>query len=196
MAQVLAVKPPFIEILTWNDGPESTYIGNVWPYSIENSPSHAYIDDFNHTGWQTLYKSFIKAYKAGDSSIASILPTTGSVEGFFWYRPLLVDGICTNDPLGKPGSFDTAEDAIQVAVTLSADMAGSLIQVYSDGTKLESVVGVEGLNSFSAYGVKVGNQYVEVTKADYTIIISATGSTPVVSTADLCNYNYQVVTLK
>jgi glucan endo-1,3-alpha-glucosidase len=85
MPQILAAKPDFVEYLTWNDGGESTYIGNVWPDAIENSVVHGYADGFNHTGWGAIIGPFITAFKAGATSVTDIVPSNGAVAaGVFW----------------------------------------------------------------------------------------------------------------
>jgi glucan endo-1,3-alpha-glucosidase len=48
--QIMSLKPDFVEFLTWNDGGESSYIGNVWPEAIQGSNVHGYIDNFDHSG--------------------------------------------------------------------------------------------------------------------------------------------------
>src|SRR4051794_11804192 len=88
--QIMSLQPDFVQFLTWNDGGESSYIGNVWPEAIQGSPAHGYIDNFNHSAWGTeLVAPFITAYKTGSKSVSDIVPPNGAkASGVFWYRTI------------------------------------------------------------------------------------------------------------
>jgi glucan endo-1,3-alpha-glucosidase len=191
------VKPDFVEFLTWNDGCESSYIGNVWPDAITGSPAHTYIDNFDHSGWGQLIAPFITAYKAGKSNVADIVPPNGAeAAGVFWHRTILTTATCASDPIGKPGGWNNAEDVVNVAVILSGAAAGSTVNVYSGGSRVGSMIGVKGLNAWSVSGLKVGAVKVEVLpKSGGSTLLSKTGKTNVAADAAVCNYNYQVVGL-
>lgn len=193
--QILSVKPDFVEFLTWNDGGESTYIGNVWPEAITGSPAHAYIDNFNHSGWGQLITPFITAYKAGKSNVGDIVPLNGAkAAGVFWYRTILTTATCASDSIGKPSGWNNAEDVVNVAIMLSS--AGSTVNVYSGGSKIGSMVGVKGLNAWSISGLRVGAVKVEVLPSSGgSALLSKSGTVNVAADAAICNYNYQVVGL-
>ena len=100
--QALALQPDFVEIVTWNDAGESHYIGNNWPEAIAGAPAiQAYANGYDHTSWQDVLAPFIAAYKRGATSLGAVT-SFGDFAGAFWYRPLLRDGACTGDALGKP----------------------------------------------------------------------------------------------
>ena len=195
--QVLSLQPDFLQIQTWNDAGESSYIGNVWPDTI-GANCAAYTDNFDHTGWQALIAPFIAAYKSGAKEVDEILPLNGTAAtGVFWYRSILTSAPCTSDPLGKPSNWENAEDVVNVAVLLSAAAVGAKINVYSGGTLIGSETGVVGLNAWSIPGLQTGSVSVEVTlRTGSTALISGTGSMDVAADAAICNYNYQVMALK
>jgi glucan endo-1,3-alpha-glucosidase len=193
MPQVLSIQPTFLQILTWNDSGESTYIGNVWP---ESMPA-AYSNNFDHTGWQILLAPFISAYKSGATNVSEIVPLNGTdIAGSFWYRTLLTSATCASDPLGKPVNWETAEDVVNVAVLLSEAASGATINVYSGSCLIGSRIGVRGLNAWSMPGLKVGAVAVEVIGSDGSVLSSARSIMDVAADAAVCHYNYQVVALK
>lgn len=192
MSQALNLTPTFLEIITWNDAGESTYIGNLWPEAIPDATTHAYTDKYPHTAWQILYKAFIVAYKAGNDTLDAILPTEGlNAQGVFWYRPFLASGSCDNDPLGKPGGWENAVDEIVGAVMLKGPAVGSTIKVYSGGNMIGSLPGLLGLNTFS-FPAQVGKVHVEVIGIDGITKIAGDGSLDVTGWSDMCNFNYIV----
>jgi glucan endo-1,3-alpha-glucosidase len=195
--QVLSVQPHFLQIQTWNDAGESSYIGNVWPETI-GAECAAYTDNFDHSGWQALITPFISAYKAGAREIGAVVPLNGAkATGVFWYRSILTTATCAGDPLGKPRNWSNAEDVVNVAVLLAEAAVGAKITVYSGGMMIGSRAGIEGLNAWSISGLKTGAVKVEVMpKSGSTALISGTGSIEVVADAAMCNYNYQVMSLK
>jgi len=197
MSQVLALQPTFLEYISWNDGPESHYIGNVWDYAIEGSPSHAYIDGFDHSGYQNIITPFVSAFKAGKTSAADVLPLNGQqAVGTFWYRTILTSATCVGDALGKPDGWANAEDVINVAIILAEEATGATINVYSGGAKIGTRTGKTGLNSWAFAGMKTGEVKVEVLKAGSgSTLLRKTGGKQVAADAAVCNYNYFVVGL-
>lgn len=90
---LLKVKPSFIEIVTWNDFGESSYIGPADTQSTEVD----YYANLTHTAFYNMAKIFIKAYKAGQTEISDIAPEDEDV--FFMYR---------TQPAESKGIQDTA----------------------------------------------------------------------------------------
>lgn len=197
MPEVLSVKPAFLEYLTWNDGPESHYIGNVWADAIEGSVAHAYIDGFDHTGWQNIITPFISAFKARKSNAADLVPLNNAqAVGTFWYRTILTTATCASDSLGKPNGWANAEDLINVAVLLSPSAAGATVNVYSGGSKIGTQTGKTGLNYWAFSGIKTGDVKVEIlASGGGSTLSSKTGGKQVAADAATCNYNYYVVGL-
>jgi glucan endo-1,3-alpha-glucosidase len=195
--QVLSLQPDFLEIQTWNDGGESSYIGNVWPETI-GAACLAYTDNFDHSGWQALLTPFIIAYKTGAEDVSAVVPLNGAeAAGVFWYRSILTTATCASDPIGKPNNWSSAEDVVNVAVLLSPTAVDAKINVYSGGTLIGSRTGVKGLNAWSISGLRVGSVSVVVMpETGSTPLLSGIGSLNVAADAAVCNYNYQVMALK
>ncbi|KAI9739848.1 MAG: hypothetical protein M1818_004904 [Claussenomyces sp. TS43310] len=201
IGQVLELAPDYIEIQSWNDGGESHYIGNIWPYAIAASPEvKAQITGYDHAAFQRPLTHLITAYKAGHADLSAATPAAADAlaDGVFWYHTLLTSADCAADPLGKPQGLDLVENVVSVAIVLSAAAAAAnaTIDVYSDDRLIGSEPAHPGLNAWSASGVRVGRQRVEVRHRDGALLVAATGNASVVADADLCNYNFQVVELQ
>ena len=69
----MQVSPDFIEIQTWNDGPEGHNIGNVWQEENHDLQPSFYMED--HSAWQPLIASFIDVWKKGGSVGDMRVPT-------------------------------------------------------------------------------------------------------------------------
>lgn len=196
--QALSLQPHFLQIQTWNDAGESSYIGNIWPDAIVGSACHAYTDNFDHSGWQVLLTPFIAAYKAGARDTSAVVPLNGAkAAGVFWYRTILTTATCASDPIGKPSNWSSAEDVVNVAVLLSSTAVGAKVNVYSGGVLIGSRTGTKGLNAWSIPCLKIGSVSVEVMLNDGSAaLVSGNGKMSVAADAAVCNYNYQVMALK
>jgi glucan endo-1,3-alpha-glucosidase len=168
-------------------------MGNLWPEPLSTAPAiRAYVDGYDHTGYQQILPSFIKAWKNGDKTTANMVPTNGKpIQGVFWHHTLTVGATC-NDPLGKPRDIDNAEDAVSGAVLVAKGQTG-LVAVVNNGDKeLGKFELVEGYNKFKALGLGAGKVQVEVWDGE-TMVGGGYGPMEVVTEASLCNYNFQVV---
>ncbi|KAL1966115.1 hypothetical protein VTN77DRAFT_4863 [Rasamsonia byssochlamydoides] len=198
IAQVLALQPDFVEVLTWNDAGESHYVGNFWPEQIAGSDIGTYANGFDHTGWQQVLPSFISAYKSGVTDVSKLAPPSGKAAvGVMWYRTLLTTASCSSDSLGKPSGWQNAQDAINFAVILD-NKSSYTINVYSNNKQIGSFPASAGLNGQTVLGLQAGGgQRVEVVDAaTNTTVISATGTKDVLAEATgTCNFNYEVVAL-
>jgi glucan endo-1,3-alpha-glucosidase len=201
MTEILALDtlPDFVEILTWNDAGESHYISELHTEGLtDDILAYANDDDFPHTGWQSLFSSFITAYKSGGVDASGMRPPAGadSVIGSMWYRTILTTATCAGDDLGKPSGAGAAKDAVNWAIVVNDDVSGAIAQVWSNGVLISKIDLSVGLNYFSAPGMSTGIQYLEVVDANYNILYSAQGTVDVSAEAgSVCNYNYQVAEL-
>ena len=197
ITQVLSLQPDFVEVITWNDGGESHYIGDVWPEQIACcSDIQAYADGFDHSGWRQVITPFIKAYKAGITDISKITPTSSSPQGAVWYRTLLTTASCSS----TIANYQEAQDAINYAVILPASASGYSIKVYSNGKLLQTVAAKPGLNGGSVLGLQAGTaatQMIQVVNSSGTVVSSAQGTKDVLAESNnsICNWNYEVVGL-
>lgn len=194
--QILSVQPDFVEIQTWNDAGESHYIGPLWPAAIAGTTIPAYTDGIDHSGWQQLLMPFMKAYKAGATSVSSVVPTNGkSVQGVFWHATLLSTATCSEDSYGKPSGSDLVQDVVEVAVVVASGVSGAKVSVKSNSKTIGTYPLSTGLNAFEVHGMTAG--YVSVTVVDSSgkTLMSGTGNKTVAADSSFCNYNPQVVAL-
>ncbi|KAK3937884.1 Mutanase Pc12g07500-like protein 1 [Diplogelasinospora grovesii] len=81
--QVWALKPEFVEIISWNDFGESHYIGPLDDrqydaFTIGEAPFN-YVHDMPHDGWRTHLPFLIDTYK-------DLNPEIGTESAVMWYR--------------------------------------------------------------------------------------------------------------
>lgn len=101
--QALNLQLDMIELQTWNDAGESHYLGSVWDKPITGSPIHNYIDVYDHKGYWQILQMFIQVWKRNNKDGLNMVPTNGkTIQGVFWYHPLLVSADCSADSLSKP----------------------------------------------------------------------------------------------
>jgi glucan endo-1,3-alpha-glucosidase len=191
--QALSLQPDMIELQTWNDAGESHYMGNLWPEPLTTSPSiRAYVEGYDHTGYQQILPAFIQAWKRGDTTAAGMVPTNDkSIQGAFWHHTLTVDAECS-DTLGKPHDIENAEDAVSGVVLVAKGNAGLVAVVKNGDKELGKTNLVEGYNKFKVRGLGAGKVQVEVWDGE-TMVGGGYGPLEVATSSNLCNYNFQVV---
>lgn len=201
MTEILALgdAPEFVEILTWNDAGESHYISTLHTEGLDATiEAYANDDQTPHTGWQSLFQSFITAYKAGVTAAGMRPPSGIDIIGSIWYRTILTTASCSTDSMGKPSGSGAAKDAVNWAIVVNDDVSDVTAQVWSGGHLIWKSALSAGLNYFSTPGMQTGIQYIEVVDSSFNILYSAQGTVEVVaeiSSGDVCNYNYQVAEL-
>ncbi|KAJ5312620.1 hypothetical protein N7508_003450 [Penicillium antarcticum] len=192
MAQALQLQPDFVEVITWNDAGESHYVGDFWQEQIAGSNIGDYANGYDHKGWLQVITPFIKAYKAGATSISQMVPPSTKPVGAFWYRPLLTTASCSS----SISNYQSARDAVNFAVILPSN--GYTIRVYSNSKLIGSFLGQKGLNYNSILGLAAGSgQMIQVVDGSNNIVASATGTKSVLAQSPnaTCNWNYEVVGL-
>ncbi|KAL2796667.1 glycoside hydrolase [Aspergillus keveii] len=193
MEQILDLQPDFTKVITWNDGGESHYIGNLWEEGYSTAPEileYANMADWPHDAWQPLITSFLTAYKDGKTADQMEPPGSASDPiGAMWYRGLLKS--CSEN---IPANVDSAVDTVNYAIVVPAGSTDLRIRVSSGGNVLSTVDARPGLNYAALPGMAVGAQKVEVLSGDETVL-SAT-STSGVTDASRCNFNFNVVGLQ
>ncbi|KAI1098371.1 glycoside hydrolase family 71 protein [Jackrogersella minutella] len=127
--QVLEIQPDYIEIITWNDFGESSYINDPVAAQIV-SGAETYVDGFGHSAFRFILPYFISAYKAGNANVD--LPSEGAVA---WYRTTAA-AVCGDGGTvwGQGGSASAAggtKDVISIIVLsnspsdITVDIGGS-----------------------------------------------------------------------
>ena len=207
----MSPQPDFVEVITWvnipsfnlpfthytytppqNDGPESHYIGNLWPESGGDTPYSSQAT-FPHNAWQPLITSFIAAWKAGGST-ASMSPPGNQAMGALWYKTILQDESC---PGAQPEAFSTGTDTLNWAIVLPAGSSGMQIRGTSNNNVLQTMNVYPGMSFGSFKDVQAGMQLLELLDSSGTVVM-ATGQGGCVATDcpdGIYNMNYQVLGL-
>ncbi|CAG8983304.1 hypothetical protein HYALB_00007432 [Hymenoscyphus albidus] len=173
MKETLAMPngPGFIQVITWNDGPESHYIGNLWPEQNSDAEPALYASSTkgNHKGWQPLIHSFIVAFKQGAKDISQMtLPpgTTSPFTGAIWYKKVLSGANCPGAT--KPDDYEAAKDKITWAIIVDS----SATFVVSSGV-VPDVTLSAGMN-FGEFDLKAGPPRMTL-KGNGVVIATASG---------------------
>ena len=196
MVDLLELQPDFVQVLTWNDGGEGHYLGNLWP---EAGAEKRVVEGWEHKGWLGLVGAWVAALKRGGRGARGVVPGQGREwEGVFWYRALVKGVECDVDAvgLGKPDGWEDAEDGVNVVVLLAEGSEGTRVRVVSGGKVVKEFEGSVGMNMWQV-GWGLGEQVVQVLAADGRVIGEGKGKMAVTDRLDdlggICNFNYQVV---
>ncbi|KAJ5943726.1 hypothetical protein N7516_003894 [Penicillium verrucosum] len=139
--EILALKPRFVEIVTWNDYGESHYIGPLNSPHTDDGASK-WVNDMPHDGWLDISKPYIAAFKSGDSSPTNHI---SSDELVYWYRPAPRGVDCDSTDtcmvpanngsgnyfMGRPDGWESMADSVFVVSLLTSP---ATVQVNSGGT--------------------------------------------------------------
>ncbi|KAJ7616664.1 glycosyl hydrolase family 71-domain-containing protein [Roridomyces roridus] len=126
----LALGPPLVEIVTWNDYGESHYVAPLSSKHTDDGNSK-WVSDMPHDAWLDMAKPFIAAYKAGASSPNRYITQDQII---YWYRPTLSSLNCDSTDTtagrpannasgnyfeGRPNGWQTMQDAVFVVTLLT-----------------------------------------------------------------------------
>jgi glucan endo-1,3-alpha-glucosidase len=194
--QALALQPDIIQLQSWNDAGEGHYMGNLWPEPLDNR-TKLLTDAYPHTGYGQILPAFIQAWKRGDKSTSNMQPTNGKqVQGVYWHHTLTADGTCPNDSV--PKSTDIAnlvDDAVTGILLVPLKATNKLVAVVNvNGNKLNQTDLKPGFNRFKFTGMGTGKVDLQVWDGS-TMVMGGYANLEVKKTAELCNYNFQVVGL-
>ncbi|KAJ3503350.1 hypothetical protein NM208_g16531 [Fusarium decemcellulare] len=169
----------YVNIMTWNDGPESHYIGNIWEEQNDDPEPQHYMT-VPHKGWQRIIGSFIAAFK-GDGVMKPLGSDT--VTGAYWYKTILSDTTCSASPeavgieqqyLDKPEGYSSAKDAASYALVLPQGASGWSLRVNSGG-KTDTITGLKGGLNYGNAQLNAGAQSIEVLDSSGTVVATAGG---------------------
>ncbi|GME35786.1 glycoside hydrolase family 71 protein [Neofusicoccum parvum] len=197
--QNMAPKPEFIEIMTWNDGPESHYIGNIWPeQNNETDPTrYATQADFPHNGIRPLLASVIDSVKEAKEIMEP--PTGFDAVGALWFKPIHSSTVCPEtDELysQKPDGYATADDVLSWAVIVSSIGGPYSIRGFSGGEELQTFYLTPGYNFGTFSTLQEGEQRMELLDPNGNVIMAAAGGRCVTSTCPDGIYNLNPVILE
>lgn len=122
-----------VEIVTWNDYGESSYIG---PIEGEQPNSEAWTNGFPHLGFLDMTSYYATAFKTGS------YPTITEDKVYLWSRSHPRDAQAPRDPIGRPNNADWTEDYVWGLVIAASD--GEL--VLSCGSNSETFSIITGVN--------------------------------------------------
>lgn len=129
--QVLELQPEFIELITWNDFSESSYLNAPVDSQIV-AGAEVYVDGFDHTAFSYVMPYFISAYKSGDPNVA--IPNGEGAMA--WYRTTsdtaCSDGGTTWGDGGGSSAADGTEDVISI-IALSESGSAPAVSVTVGG---------------------------------------------------------------
>ncbi|KAI0534315.1 glycoside hydrolase [Xylaria digitata] len=157
--QVLDINPEYIEIITWNDYGESSYINA--PISHQVVPgADIYVTGFDHTAFRFVLPYFISAYKAGNVDVA--VPSEGAMA---WYRttPVTVcnDGGTVWGQGGGASAVGATKDVVSIIALTNAPTNINVKIGSEDGGQSVSATSTIGKASF--YEVPVNGRTGAVT---------------------------------
>lgn len=203
MAEILDMgdRADYVEILTWNDGGESHYIGTLRMEGMDESMvEYANNDDYNHVAWQPVFASFVHAFNNNRKAAGMRPPSGKQLVGSMWYRAIKKDAACQSDAQGRPDGAGAAQDAVNWAIVAADDdgLESLRLQVWSGGNRIRTAALRPGLNYGSEPGLATGPQYFEVvdTANNHQIVMKGQGRVDVKAQATgYCNFNYVVAGL-
>jgi glucan endo-1,3-alpha-glucosidase len=149
--------PEYVEIITWNDFGESSYITEPLAAQIV-SGAEIYVDGFDHSAFRFVLPYFIAAYKAGSTNVA--LPSEGAMA---WYRTT-PGAICGDGGTvwGQGGSASAAAGTSDViSVIALADSAGDI--TVSIGGSSQTISPSDSVGKASFYQIPFGGETGAVT---------------------------------
>ncbi|KIN03443.1 glycoside hydrolase family 71 protein, partial [Oidiodendron maius Zn] len=202
----MSAGPDYIEIQTWNDGPEGHNIGNVWPEENSDLQPSFYMKD--HTAWQPLIASFIEAWKAGGSvgsmRVPSYLSSSNNIGvGALWYQALpmnakcpyddgIVNGSTTFSFWEKPFGFDAGDDLVYWAFVLEPAFVGGSLEIYSGSVLFEVVMLDTAGLSYASFARSPGPQAILLKDPSGNVLMGASGGECVYGDEECLRYIYDM----
>ncbi|KAH8775428.1 glycoside hydrolase [Diaporthe sp. PMI_573] len=134
---MLELRPEFVQIITWNDYGESSYIYDpVRPGQIVPGAEHYVHDLCPHTAFRTILPHFIAAYKAGSTQIG--MPQEDCA--IAWYRT--TPAACGHDgdtAWGQGGGRSASQGARDVVSILAVTREPTALHVSIGGLSQELI---------------------------------------------------------
>jgi glucan endo-1,3-alpha-glucosidase len=156
-----------LEILTWNDYGESSYIGPIHGALPAGSETWTY--GFDHESINVLTNYYSAAFKTG------VYPAITKDQIVMWQRPHPRAATASNDGAGRPTGWDRTDDQLYAVVltTGPADVtltSGSNSQTYSVAGGLTKLKIDSGFGSISGKIVRDGNAVASYASAGFSYV--------------------------
>ncbi len=172
---IVREQPRFVEMVTWNDYLEGTYIGGPYPGQL---PSSSAGNDLDHAAYRKLAAYYIEWYKTGTQP--KITNDTITIA----HRLHSKNAVASEDPLPKQRGWENVEDVLYGAVILKKS---AQIRLESGDTSqtFDAAAGVHEVSMpFAA-----GTQRIVLLRNGQTRLV-ATSSRPINNDITTYNFNY------
>ncbi|KAL8707588.1 MAG: hypothetical protein Q9220_007429 [cf. Caloplaca sp. 1 TL-2023] len=179
---LLSLKPNFIEIVTWNDWSESSYIGP--PDSAAPGTTDAYWGSLDHRAFRDMSKAFIAAFKTGQTTVMIDEASEGV---YMFYRLQPVNALGSSDSLPLPDDASYLKDNVYVVTLLSASAEITLTSGDAAPVTWTAPAGLQK----TSHQWSLGAQHLKAVRGE-KVIADKTGTAIV---AQLEKYNGNVVAL-
>ncbi|KAJ6565183.1 glycosyl hydrolase family 71-domain-containing protein [Mycena vulgaris] len=165
--------PDFVTIITWNDGPEGHYVGNIWPEQNTDDDPARYVyagTRWDHGAWRPLIKAFAGAYMSGT---IGMLPTGNTgVEGAMWYSGVMKSSVC---PSGSyVDNWEAGGDQVNFAISSSTSLSNLEVRITSGG-HVAVYKGIGPGTNYAAAPKYPGQQLLEVFSGGTRIAVAQGG---------------------
>ena len=181
---LLKLKPDFIEIVTWNDWGEASYIGPANP-AKEDEDSGCYWSYYDHSAFLKMTKYFTKAFHAGETSV-TVDKTEEDVFMFYRTQPALTNGVDKTLPVPEYASY--MHDDVFVVSFLNEPASISLTSGDNSPSTYTAPAGV----SKNALTFALGNQTLCAEREGGSFSVNKTG--PAIS-GQWKDYNGNVIAI-
>ncbi|KAK3942588.1 glycoside hydrolase [Diplogelasinospora grovesii] len=132
--QVLEIMPDFVQIITWNDYGESSYICDTAHHQIVRG-AEKYTHGYDHAAFRAVLPYYIAAYKAGKTSID--LPKDQEDIAIAWYRTTPVGCGADGDTKWGQGGSDSAANGARDVISIMAVTKGATSVSVNIGNKVQ-----------------------------------------------------------
>ena len=166
-----------LEILTWNDYGESSYIGPI--HGALPAGSEAWTNGLDHEGINVLTKYYSTAFKTG------AYPAITEDTLVMWQRPHPHNAVASNDPAGQPTGWNWTDDNLYAVVLTTGPAqvtltSGGNTQTFSVSGGLSKLKIPAGFGGLSGSIVRNGN----------TVASYASSGFSYTATPQTYNFNY------
>ncbi|CAH0041679.1 unnamed protein product [Clonostachys rhizophaga] len=158
--QAIDLLPDMIEIITWNDFGESSYISDIVGKQIV-SGANAYVEGYDHSAFRAVLPYFTAAYKAGNRAIS---PSNGE-QAIAWYRT-------TRASLGGDGGTVWGQGGSQSASLGTSDTV-NVLTITVDEQDIQVAIGGSSQTFRTGSGGQPAN-FVQVPFGELTGAVSLT----------------------
>ncbi|KAG8989976.1 hypothetical protein FRB90_001995 [Tulasnella sp. 427] len=171
-------KVDMVEIITWNDYGESSYIGSI---GKDQPKSNAWVDGFDHTALIPLTKYYTTAFKTGR------FPTIEKDSVVLSARPHAKAAEASADGVGKPLNWELVQDKLWADFLLSGPATVTLAT--SEGTTQSWDVAAAGPGRFSLPLTVGGFISATVTRDSKTVLTCRPEEYAFTDTPETYNFN-------